>query len=827
MSFSMGSSYLLHSHFPSFASSSSQSVSFHVKNSNNNAMTERKRVVSACMGQENPKDIVFSKKRAILFLGISILPFLQLRARALEGLVTISSNQSPQSLFPARVPEMKRLHSLMLCGCLLPSVCFVHHQTERRNLGGEERRKWIETRGTEKEATLKAPEEDQKEELAIQRYTPPNPFLFLLNGLGIFGTGVLGALYALAQKEKNATDKTVESDTFGHAKGENALYFLLSINTCTGWAQMIFKLKEKEATIEFLEKNFESKLSNEQKERMKQLKKAKEEQQFLSSQLNSANSIITGLGKELKNEKRIIEELEVQVEGLENNLSKAGEDKKALEQLLKEKLGMIEALQDKISLLSSEIKDKEYNAQNLSSSLADMELELKNLNHTLTQTNGELAKACSEIKGLKGELLKNEKELEMRNSVVDELNSKISSLIVERDEYSRQLNTIQEEYNDLKSSSENKAALDATLLRERESELHLLKEKLEVVLNEASGNQARIEDLTRERKDLRRILDDEVSNAKTLKDELHITQEALEKLRKEASDLSEQLEHSQNQRTDLQAEVSRIQAEFAEATETLQKSVEKAKQSGELLASELTATKEKLRKTKEELQIMSQDLAMVAENRDSFQKEMVDAYKKAEVAANGLEAEKNIVSSLNKEMQNLEKQMLKDKESRKSLETDLEDATKSLDEMNRNALILSGELEMANSRISSLEDEKQVLYKSLTEQKNAAKEAQENMEDAHSIVVRLGRERESLDKKGKKLDEELASAKGEILRLRSKINSSNIAVIEQKRQKTEPEDLRSNTVVDEEKPEGTDAKEKVTVNAKRSGRTRRRRASSP
>uniref|UniRef100_A0A6N2KH98 Uncharacterized protein n=1 Tax=Salix viminalis TaxID=40686 RepID=A0A6N2KH98_SALVM len=114
MSFSMGSSYLLHSHFPSFASSSSQPVSFHVKNSNNNAMTERKRVVSACMGQENPKEIVFSKKRTILFLGISILPFLQLRARALEGLVT-----------------------------------------KRRNLGGEERRKWIETRGTESGETKK------------------------------------------------------------------------------------------------------------------------------------------------------------------------------------------------------------------------------------------------------------------------------------------------------------------------------------------------------------------------------------------------------------------------------------------------------------------------------------------------------------------------------------------------------------------------------------------------------------------------------------------------------------------------------------------------
>ncbi|KAJ6884661.1 hypothetical protein NC652_031611 [Populus alba x Populus x berolinensis] len=55
-------------------------------------MTGRKRVVFACMGQEDPKDNVFSKKRAVLFLGNSVLPFLQLRARALEGLVTSEFN---------------------------------------------------------------------------------------------------------------------------------------------------------------------------------------------------------------------------------------------------------------------------------------------------------------------------------------------------------------------------------------------------------------------------------------------------------------------------------------------------------------------------------------------------------------------------------------------------------------------------------------------------------------------------------------------------------------------------------------------------------------
>ncbi|KAI5567577.1 hypothetical protein BDE02_13G100000 [Populus trichocarpa] len=98
-SFSMGISYVLHSHFPSSTSSSSQPLSFHVKkNSNNNEMTGRRRVVSACMGQEDPKDIVFSKKRAVLFLGISVLPFLQLRARALEGLVTSLNQSSPRTI---------------------------------------------------------------------------------------------------------------------------------------------------------------------------------------------------------------------------------------------------------------------------------------------------------------------------------------------------------------------------------------------------------------------------------------------------------------------------------------------------------------------------------------------------------------------------------------------------------------------------------------------------------------------------------------------------------------------------------------------------------
>ncbi|XP_015580283.3 MAR-binding filament-like protein 1-1 isoform X1 [Ricinus communis] len=736
----MGSSHLLQPHFPSSSSSSSSfsshshshSIFFYFKNID----TKRKKrpTILACSRQEDPDDIIFSRKRAVLFVGISVLPFLQLRARALDTSFT-------------------------------------------------------------KEIELKSLEEKQKEELAIQRYKPPNPFLSLLNGLGIFGTGVLGAFYALTLKEKKAAETTME--------------------------YMTDKLKENEATIVSLEKNFEAKLLSKQEEFSKQLREAKEEQQVLVNQLNSANSTITGLGQELKNEKRIIEELNARIGGLGANLSKAEEDKKALEGEMEEKLNSIEVLQNKINLLSIELKDKEENVQSLSSLLAEKELEVKNLNSTYKETKDELAKAERDTKALKDELLKVIKELESKNLVVDELNSTVSSLMFEKDESNKKLNAVQKEYNDLKSSSEKKAALDAVLLREREDELGRLKEKLELAQNEVRGSQAIIADLIQAREDLRKKLDTELNNVKNLKHELQNSQEALGKFRNEASHLAKELEQSRSKCTVLEAEVSRIEAEFAKATETMQKGLENAKQSGEELAGEIMALKEQLRKSKEDLQIASLDLGALTIERNSAQEELVDVYKKVEVTANELIEEKKVASSLSKELENLQNQVMKDKEARKSLERDLEEATKSLDEMNRNALILSGELEIANTRIASLEDDKEALYKSLTEQKNASKEAQENMEDAHNMVLKLGKERESLEKKAKKLEEELASAKGEILRLRSKINSSKTVPNEQEHSQ-KGEAINSSTALpNEQASQKGEAEEKVTVTAKRGGRRRR------
>ncbi|CAB4303175.1 unnamed protein product [Prunus armeniaca] len=290
----------------------------------------------ASLRQEDPNDAVSCKRRAIMLVGISVLPFLQLRANALEGLATRQS--STHEYFGIRVSH----HAMWLKSTegatypsrkeMIPSGCCSSQQTG--------------------ESELKNPEERKKAEPS-EINAPSNPVLSLLNGLGIFSSGILGALYGLAWAEKKATDATVES-----------------IKT---------KLKEKEAAIISLEKNFESKLLNEQEEWSKQLTRAMEEQKSLMDQLNSANSTIAGLGKELNGEKRLIDELKIQIDSLETNLSKAGGEKIALEENLKEKINSIEVLQGRINVLNLELEDRETNIQNLGSSLAEKDLESKGI----------------------------------------------------------------------------------------------------------------------------------------------------------------------------------------------------------------------------------------------------------------------------------------------------------------------------------------------------------------------------------------------------------------------------------------------------------------
>ncbi|GAB4842160.1 MAR-binding filament-like protein [Ancistrocladus abbreviatus] len=603
-------------------------------------------------------------------------------------------------------------------------------------------------------------EEYPKAEQVLRRDPPSNPFLALLNALGIIGAGVFSALFALARKDKATSQATIES--------------------------LESQLKEKDAAIVSLEKKFESKLLHEQEEWKKQLAKAKEERLSLMNLLESANSTITGLGHELQDEKKKIQELEVQISCLQTDNAKAGEDKRVLEEQLKEKNETIAALQERMNLLSADVKDKENAIRGLNASFMQKDLDLQNLISTYSQTKDELAEMSSEMAHLKEELLKNQNELEQKSSVVDDMNTRINSLIGEREDLKRSLNALQEDYNDLKLSSERKVTSDAKFMGDLQHELHQLKEKYQLTQSEASTNKMLISDLTQERDELKKMLDIEAKNVENLKQELHLMQEYVVTSRNEAADLSKQLKQSKDLCSNLEDELSSVQAEFSQTRESLQRSLEAAKSNSDALSSELAAAKTVLKKTKDEVQTLSKELTSVSQSRDDLKKELIDVYKKAESASYSLQEEQKMVASLNTELQALERQISKDREARKSLETDLDEATKALDEMTKSALMLSRELEIANSRVSSHEEERDFLSRSLEEQKKISQEAKDNLEDAHNMVMRLGSERESLDSRTRELEDELASLKSEILRLNGQLNANRAVVNSQTQKKTEP-----------------------------------------
>ncbi|KAF2583527.1 hypothetical protein F2Q68_00003039 [Brassica cretica] len=214
-------------HSSRFLPSPSSSSQFLPLCSTNAANSKRRRPPSASLRRH---DAVSFKRRAFVLVGISVLPFFQLQSPALAD--------------------------------------------ER---DGDE---------------VKTSKLNQESEVAVSEGTTssPNTFLSLLNGLGIFSSGVLGALYALARKDTKAAEETIES--------------------------LKNQLKDRERALVLMEKDFEARILLTQEEWNKERKKAEEERFSLINQLNSAKEVATGLGKELSSEKKLSEELRAQVSAI-------------------------------------------------------------------------------------------------------------------------------------------------------------------------------------------------------------------------------------------------------------------------------------------------------------------------------------------------------------------------------------------------------------------------------------------------------------------------------------------------------------------------------
>ncbi|KAL1551506.1 filament-like protein, variant 3 [Salvia divinorum] len=446
-----------------------------------------------------------------------------------------------------------------------------------------------------------------------------------------------------------------------------------------------------------------------------------------------------------------------------------------LEQQLKEKLYSVGVLQEKIELLTSDIRDKEDTIRHLSVLLSDKDSMLEQLSSVYQQSDNCLTSLELENKQLKDVILRHLEELELQDEMVQELDLELITVMTEKDKSEKKLDAVLMEYNNFKSSMEEKEASEAKLLGEREGKIHLLDKQLKSLFDEKKRDKVLIYSLRRERDNFKAMLNMELKNMKIVAEDLRRTKTTLERTRDETLEFLKQTKELERLCLGLEDQVYKAQADTREASESMYKKLEEAKQGEELLSKELSSTNDLLIKSGEEMRIMSTELAAAMQKCNSLEEELSDAHRKAESATSDLNEDKRIISFLKKELMYLETQMLGGKEAQKSLESYLEEATKSLNDMTRHASMLSRELELALSQISSLEHENDDLCNIIAAQEQASLESRANLEEAYNLVMKLGKERESLIKRGKKLEEELSYAKGEIMQLMSRINSSKPA----------------------------------------------------
>jgi chromosome segregation ATPase len=535
---------------------------------------------------------------------------------------------------------------------------------------------------------------------------------------------------------------------------------------------MEIKLAESEAAMSLLRENYEKKLLDEQAAQKKQARMLLDKEASLLGQLASTKRTVTSLNEEVIKERGLVEQLRHEIHEFESIIAQAEEDKHAFEGKMREKLETLDMFHDKVNLLSQEVNGKEEYIRELSSSLSSKEEDYQSLHLIYNQTKEGLEHANSRLEQLEKYLLEAKDDLKSKTSLIDSLNEDVQTLYTSKAHAEEKIHELIKQYADLEAASQMRASHDSELLFAKDGQLNQLEEQLSTALSEHSKEITIIAELNNALEANRTMLVNEVEARKSLSNVIQSTQEALKESQNEVLKLSDELNELTISNHDLTAQVSKYTNESNELKQALTNKVEEAESVSKALSDELASVRETLQKTQEDLEVTSNQLVSVTEVHDELNKELLDAYKKLESIANELVKERKNNGTLNRELEALVKQSLVDSEARRTLQADLDEATVSLNEVNESTFFLSNKLDSTNSMIFAIKEEKEVLLAALAEQKKSTVEAQKNMAEVQHLIRRLGSERENFEIRSNKLEEELATAKGELLCLRRQISAS-------------------------------------------------------
>ncbi|RWR77510.1 MAR-binding filament-like protein 1-1 [Cinnamomum micranthum f. kanehirae] len=343
--------------------------------------------------------------------------------------------------------ELNRLkHHPLLFTCLLLLLSFLIYATFLHDLGK------ANTTKVEQEHQLRA---------------PANSFVGFLNGVGIIGCGVLGALYALARKETTSLNSVIESmknklsekeatqETLGASRLE-AADFLEQLNQSNrSREELTSEVSRIQAESEEVQKSLnqnldEVKLSLKQRSdelvsikealmKTKQellvmtdeLKDAMEAREDLNKELLEVNKKSERTANDLKEEKRLVASLNEEVAELRKRTSEDKDARVKLERDLQEAAKSLKEMNRKALTLSRELEMANSKCANLESekdmlakslaeeknfakevrenievaqkSLTDVHVEMENLEKRSEELQVELATAKAEIEKLKRE----------------------------------------------------------------------------------------------------------------------------------------------------------------------------------------------------------------------------------------------------------------------------------------------------------------------------------------------------------------------------------------------------------------------------------------
>lgn len=582
-------------------------------------------------------------------------------------------------------------------------------------------------------------------------------FFGFLNQLGIIGSGVLGALYVLEQKDKAATGSQVEALTI--------------------------ELKENEVAMSSLRENLEERILLEQEKNLRQAQKALEEQAVLSNELNSAKHTVKDMQKQLERENKMVEEFEEQVERLNADITRVQNDNRTLELELKEKKRKINDLEDNVTLTIANVQEKEKEIESLRFSLREREKESAEFSSNVEQMRKSLLQAEAQIKEFQQELDSAQKELGLKDSSIENLSERLASAVVEREDNKEKLVMLHQELNQMKLKFDKDLVSARQAVFAKQEEINQLKEKLNIAYDEAKKKDGILAGLQEESSTLKSLLEEEKTNVKHLSSELQRSIESLEALQSKVITLSSELTTTKRVQAQVELEIARLQNDRDAMRDSLEEKVHEAEQTSSKLSSELASVKKALNTARNDLLFLNKKLEDSTVSYENIKQELSQARKTVEVTSTALNEEKKVVAALSQELEASEKSLLEEKEGRRVFHRDFEEVTKSMEDMRICLVSLSEELEIAKSKINSLETENASLYESMKQEKHLSKELQESAGHANKILMKLGKEKETYVKKARKLEEELSSAKGEILRLRKQITIKNTALEEARHQK--------------------------------------------